>query len=123
LRDFPLAGTGHGVSGEVEVVSIEATIDSACKAASGPRAASGEVEGNEPSQVTKRTFRTGPEPEVVIESGRGPDGPTIHDAPGWLLARIRSSRSAPRWRISGPDRVIVPVARPRMFDRWPGRTS
>jgi hypothetical protein len=36
-----------------------------------------QVGGHEPSEVTERSFKTGPEPEVVIESGRGPDEPTI----------------------------------------------
>jgi hypothetical protein len=36
---------GHGVGGEVEVVQIEAPIEMVRKAASGPWAASGKVQG------------------------------------------------------------------------------
>jgi hypothetical protein len=43
-----------------------------------------------PSEVTERAFRTGPEPRVAIESGRGPDGPTIIAALERVLARIRA---------------------------------
>lgn len=58
------------------------------EAASGPRATSGKVRVAGPTKVTERAPGTGPEPLVVIESGRGPDGPTIVAAPEWVLVRF-----------------------------------
>ncbi len=90
FHDFPSPVVGHSVGGEVEVVPIEATIDRVRKAASGPWTASGGVEGHEPGEVAERAFRTRPESVVVIESGPGPDGPTILAALKRVLARIRA---------------------------------
>jgi hypothetical protein len=78
-----MSDNGQGVGREVEVVPIEMV----GKAASGPRAASGEVLGNE---VTERASRAEPVPEVAIESGRGPEGPTIVAAPERVPARNRA---------------------------------
>ena len=81
------------------------------KAASGPWAASGKVQGHGPSEVTERASRAGPGPGVAIESGRGPDGPTIVAALGRVLARSGAGAS----RSAG--RPIRPGSRPVDFPR------